>query len=483
MQRKIVRWIKQTMVGLAVAAGLITNAATAQAGTNLVVTCPAVGVCAISPSGTPLFNEAGWIPGSSVTQSVQITNTSSQNGFIGFEVYDYNETANLGEVIDINVYRGVPLPDNSNLIYGGVTLHQFRDDGYFTIDTLNATSTKSLYVVATMRDSGGPQDQYQGAMAQFSLRVGLEVAPIPPTSGGGDGSGNPGSGGGTGGSNSPASPPVCHDQVPSSAPTLRVTNVGTNTVSLSWTPVSPVTHYALVFTRTSDGDKYGSTNIGNVTSFTVTNLSGGANYRFEVFGVNGCAPGPRSNLSNTGNVPGPFIGGRPTGGGQVLGVTTASPTPSPSPSASPSPSPSPEGLVAGVTTDATCEPWRMYVPWILLILQAILVAAVEYYFRRDQGYTKYFLAAGITLLSIVLFYLLRSCPCYQTGSLWILVWLCTWYWVVSVILTILLRLFSYAFLEEVEEKVPATSVVTTESKTETKVDKVTKADRDSDSVI
>jgi hypothetical protein len=101
----------------------------------------------------------------------------------------------------------------------------------------------------------------------------------------------------------------------------------------------------------------------------------------------------------------------------------------------------------------------MYVPWVLLVAQALVIAALEYYFRKDQGYTKYFLVAGTTLVSIFLFYLLRSCPCYESGSLWILVWLCKWYWVVALVLTLVLRLFSYAFFEEVEEKPVATSVV------------------------
>ena len=136
--------------------------------------------------------------------------------------------------------------------------------------------------------------------------------------------------------------------------------------------------------------------------------------------------------------------GRPIGeGGQVLGETTDE-APSPSPEASPSPSPA----VLGET--AECASWRFYIPWILLVAQFFLILGSEYYFRKDEGWTKHYLAVGMTLLSIFLFYLLRVCDCYVGGS-W-LAWLCKWYWLVSVLLTVLLKLFSYAFLEDIEKE-------------------------------
>ena len=432
--KKLVALVVSLWISLFVVAGM------AHAGTNLTVTCPAIGACTISPAGTPLFDESGWVPGSTVTQYFRMSNTSAQNGFAAVEVQNYSETKNLGEVINIEIRRGSPL---GPVIYNGVTLHQFRDDGYFTIDGMNAGQTTDYFVVATMQSTAG--NSYQGAHVIFDLNMGLEITPIPPQSGGGDGAGNPGGGTSPPG---PASPPVCTATPPSSAPSVTITNVGTNTVTLSWTSVSPVTHYGLFFTRTSDGAEYGAPNVGNVNSYTITNLSGGANYSFQVFGVNDCAPGPRSGAAGSGLVPGPFIAARPIGaGGQVLGVATEA-SPSPEPSPSPSPTPSPLGQVAGAAIEA-CARWRFYIPWILLIAQAAFIAATEYYFRRDARLTKYFFSAGITLASIALFYWLRECDCYGRWS-W-LVWLCRWYWVVSLLLTLLLRLFSYAFVEETEE--------------------------------
>jgi hypothetical protein len=450
---------KLALAGVVAFLGLTTVAQPAIAGTNLTVTCPAVGLCNVVSANTPLIDEGGWIPGSSVTQYFRMSNVSTQNGFAAVEVYNYSETKNLGEVIDITIRRGSPV---GPIIYTGVNLHDFRDDGYFTIDSLNAGQTTDYFVTATMRNTAG--NQYQAANVIFNLRMGLEITPIPPTSGGGNGSGSPGGGGG-----GSASPPVCTANPPSSAPNVTITNVGTNTVTLSWTPVDPVTHYALIFTRTSDGAQYGSPNVGNVTSYTITNLSGTASYTFQVFGVNDCAPGPRSGNATSGIVPGAVLAGRPTGpGGQVLGVTTeATPTPTPSPTATPSVL----GVVAGEAIEA-CSQWRLYIPWILLVIQALIVLWVEYYFRRSHKSTKHFFTIGTTLLSILIFYLIRECDCYGKWS-W-LAWLCQWYWLVSTILTVLLRAFSYAFIEDAE------SLKETKAKTETKNAESSKSAPDTD---
>jgi hypothetical protein len=409
----------------------------AQAGTDLTVSCPAIGSCGITPAGTPLLNESGWIPGSSVSQKLTITNLSTQAGFAAIQVNNYSEIKNLGQVVSIQIRKGSPA---GPVIYTASNLHTFRDDGYFTIDSLTAGQTTDYYFFATMLPSAG--NEYQASQVQFDLLAGLEITPIVPPSGGGGGSGGEVLG------TSTAQPPGCGDVAPSSAPTVTITNVGTNTVSLSWTSVPGATNYGIFFTRTSDGTQYGAPNIGNVTTFTITNLSGGANYSFQVFAVNGCAPGPRSSVATSSRVSGPFIATRPVGsGGEVLGTTTE-PTPTPSPT--PSSTPSVLGQVAGATTEI-CQTWRRYVPWILLILQAVIVLAVEYKYRFSSSLNKHILVIVTTAASIFIFYWLRECPCYGEWS-W-LAWLCKWYWLVSIVLSLLLKGFSYAFLDESSDTV------------------------------
>lgn len=133
--------------------------------------------------------------------------------------------------------------------------------------------------------------------------------PTSPPPGGGAPSGEGGVGG--------ATPYHCGAAVPLESPTLTsVTPVGGGQMSLAWTPVSPVTHYALVYGPSSGNYLYGVANTGNVTSFTVGGLDPGENYCFAVRGVNDCAPGSLSNERCSGAV----LGAE----GQVLGFSSTS---------------------------------------------------------------------------------------------------------------------------------------------------------------
>jgi hypothetical protein len=183
---------------------------------------------------------------------------------------------------------------------------------------------------------------------------------------------------------------------------VSITNTGVNTVTLSWTGVSPVTHYGLYFRRNSDGAEYGATNIGNVNTYTITNLSGGgASYTFEVFGVNDCAPGPRGQAVS-GEVGGALLTGRPTGdGGQVLGSTTESPTPSPSPSASPSPDASASPEVLGAT-DGPCTDFRWW--WVPMVIYAIVVVVLAFAQNNNPTPRRIVTAVGFGLTALFLWY-------------------------------------------------------------------------------
>jgi hypothetical protein len=420
--------MKQWLLAFTIALGLF--GATTQsvlAGTDLTVSCPNIGVCAVSPVNTPLFDEAGWYPSATVTQMLRVTNTSTQDGFVGIEVTNYSETKNLGDIVEIEIHEGSPA---GPLIYAGVDVHGFRDDGYFTIDGINDGQTIDYYITATMPVTAG--NQYQGSQLIFDLNTGLEIAPIPPTSGGGNGSGE------VLGTTTQAGPPVCNAQAPTGGPSVSILSSGTNTVTIGWTAVSPVTHYALIFTNNSTGAQHGSSNVGNTTQYTITNLSGGTSYSFEIFGVNDCAPGPRGSIT-TGTIAGAVLTTPPLGpGGEVLGVDTE---PTPSPTALEQA----QGLVAGAMTQ--CVQWKYYLPLIFLLVQMLLILMIEYIKRTDGSMLKLFLVIGTTLLSIALFYWLRQCDCYS-ASLWS--WLCKWYWVVALALTAVLRLFSYTFVEEIE---------------------------------
>jgi CSLREA domain-containing protein len=96
-----------------------------------------------------------------------------------------------------------------------------------------------------------------------------------------------------------ARPPMCTENAPVAAPQLQILSKTSTTVTLGWNSIDPVTHYTLSFTRNSDGAQYGASDIGKNTVYTVNFLNPGETYTFEVFGVNGCMPGPRSNKVST----------------------------------------------------------------------------------------------------------------------------------------------------------------------------------------
>lgn len=431
---------------LALTLGFFLMASPAQAGTDLTVACAVLGGgCAISPNGTPLFDETNILPGDTFQQVVTAQNTGSQDGTFAIESLNLTNTGTgvqLSDAITIEVRQGSA---TGPTVLGPITLTEFIDPDpeFYLLSRVNAGSTEQFYFLAEFDFNAG--NEYQGLESVFDLRLGFELISNGDNSDDG-GSDDGGDDGNDGGSTSNPGPPTCEAQAPTSAPNVSISNVGANTVTLTWTPVSPVTHYGIIFNRNSDGEQYGSPNVGNVTSYTVTNLSGGgASYTFRVFGVNDCEPGPVSGGVNTGIVPGPVISSRPVGDdGQVLGVEDDAKE------QEEEAEPQPEEQTGEVAGAATCVTWKLYIPWILLIAQGVLILANEYYFRDKKGMTKHYVTIGITLASIFIFYLVRECDCY-TGSFW-LAWLCKWYWLVALLLSLFIRGFSYAFMEEVDEK-------------------------------
>lgn len=465
--------MKKGLLSLFIAiTAFLVNFTGVQAGTNLTATCSDNGPCVIAPAATPLFNESGVYPGETRTQSLTVVNNDlNESCALQLSVTDRT----TGQAVNLAPRMFAGIVSGSTSYFGsvssgqaqpGTTYQDLFTAGTVSLGSLAPSSAQTFNWYASFDPTAG--NEYQGVQTVFDLGLNLTCGTPPtpspsPTSGGGGGSGSNGGGGGSG----TVSTPVCTEPAPSAVQNLRITNAGTNTVTLAWNPATPVTNYALVFTRVSDGAQYGSTNIGNVTSYTVNNLSGGDSYSFEVFGVNNCAPGGRSNVVTTGTIAGAFIDARPIGGdGTVLGAQTEA-SPEPSAQATPSAEPSVLGQVAGATIEA-CAAGKEFIPWIILVIQLLAVLGGELYFRRSTTRTKHLLTLGATALSIIVFYLIRECDCY--GKMSFLAWLCKWYWVVSILVTAVVRAISYAFIEEAELDKPKAKPATlsTTPKEETK---------------
>jgi len=92
--------------------------------------------------------------------------------------------------------------------------------------------------------------------------------------------------------------PVCNNAKPGSAPTLFSALGGINNVTLKWTEaVDPLTYYLITYGAKPGAQTYGNPNVGGkgTTNYTVSGLSGGITYYFQVRAGNGCAPGDFSN--------------------------------------------------------------------------------------------------------------------------------------------------------------------------------------------
>jgi hypothetical protein len=408
----------------------------AMAGTDLVVSCDGQDSCTVSPVATPLFDEtttnnALIAPGDTRSQVLSVTNDHLVDTCnVQMEIIDQSDS---GQPVNLATRIFTVIDDGVGETFNG-TLQQLFDTGSLDFGTVLPDSTHVFTWTATFDPDAG--NDYQGVSTVFDFEIDFSCVspPTPPPSF--TSSSTTTSGGGT----SPASPPVCSDAAPVGAPAgLTATASGPNQVTLNWAAVpDPVTHYALVFTR-GDGAAYGSNNIGKTTSYVINNLDPNASYTFEIFAVNGCAPGPRSSATTTSIGGGPVTGGPIGGDDQVLGVDDDTQQEVLGESA--------QGAVRGLET--SCALWKFYLPWILLIVQAVVILASEFYFKAKPGLTKHYVTIGMTLVSIILFYLLRACDCYQAYN-W-LKWLCTWYWLPAILLSLFLRGFSYAFLEEVDE--------------------------------
>ena len=413
------------------------------AGTDLTVSCTnagASGDCFINPSNTPLFYETDILPGDVFVQTVRAENGTSQNGtfaFRGTNLRPVKGLPHLSEQILIEVHENSA---DGPLLYSTTLLSLINSGSqFYLLSPVNSQQYRDYFFVATFNPLAGNEYQYESAI--FDLQLGFELVPVDsssptatpiPTT-------QPGQ---TLGLTSTALPPSCSATPPASSPILSSSGVVSvaGTLQLTWTAVAPVTTYAINFGTQPDVYQYGNNNVGNVTSYTVTNLSPGVQYFFQVIGVNDCAPGSRSNeISTTGTFFGGAIVAPPTGftEGGVLGEATES--------AELTISPTPSNFISGQVLGESCESWKEFLPWILLVAQAVIVLLVYFLQRQPVLFHKQLIAVGATGLSILLFYLLRSCDCYDGG---VLAWLCRWYWIVAILESVFLQLGNYMFVEK-----------------------------------
>lgn len=415
--------------------------------------------CTISPSNAPMFDARNILPGDSFSQKLTATNETTQNGTFAFrsENLRFTPFANpvLSDELEITIRENVV---NGPVVYGPKSVTQFISDStsnkFIFLSPVNSNELREYYFTIKFKPTAG--NQYQGREVKFDMQFAFDFVPFttnftptPTPTSSTNGSGDSGSSGSVAGVTSTNST-VCTAEVPSGTPSLSFLESDTSDgqITLSWTSVSPVTTYAINIGTQAGVYQYGNNNVGNTNTYTVGGLIPGFQYYFQVLGVNDCAPGGRSNEVVTAGTP---IGGAvvpaPIGfdAGDVLGEATGEAELA---DIEQIVQQQPGSFIQGeVLGEDTCREWKQYLPWILLVAQAILIF-IGYILQRTPVFMFKQLGAILwTIGSIGLFYYFRECDCYSGGAL---SWLCRWYFIPSLGLSGLLQAVNY-FLVEFEE--------------------------------
>ena len=211
----------------------------------------------------------------------------------------------------------------------------------------------------------------------------------PPTSGGTSSPPTTGSGGNE---NHPSSPPACDKTAPAApAPTIyQAQRLNQQTIKLLFIPGGqPLSHYHLRYGLADHPFTFG-TRIDHpqTGSVTISALTNGQTYHFQLIPFNDCASGPDSNIF-------PVTLGATSGGGLIIKQPLVGTTPLTAPSTSPTPSATPAAQPAVATgqlsppasksgsflgnfsATASCRfaktwLWWLCWPWWLLLLVLII---------------------------------------------------------------------------------------------------------------
>ncbi len=157
-----------TVIGIAVA--LLPRPV--QAGNNIAIECSNQKTCRATPEGKPLFAETAWLPGSSVTQKLTITNSSAGKGKIALRLQNYQDPSGLGRAISFAIHETSP---DGKMLYTSPTLQSLRNGNFFAFDTLTPHQAKAYFLTAAMSATAG--GEFQSAKLQFDTQLGLETEP------------------------------------------------------------------------------------------------------------------------------------------------------------------------------------------------------------------------------------------------------------------------------------------------------------------
>ena len=114
---------------------------------------------------TPLFSEANFMPGNSVTRYIRIANNTGQNGTVLIKTTNKSDPKGMGDKMTLKITEG-------GIELKNMSLTQFLSGTIFPLSNLNDGSDTQYYLEISFDSTAG--DAYQGAELGFDISVGLE---------------------------------------------------------------------------------------------------------------------------------------------------------------------------------------------------------------------------------------------------------------------------------------------------------------------
>ncbi len=381
---------------------------------SLNITCDTNG-CS-STGLKPLFSANDVYPGWEEEKTVEVINEYDETRDFAVEVSDLDTGEGLSDVLTITI------SDNGTNLYQD-NLTNFKNRGFLILGNIASGDSNEYLFNVQMQTSA--RNEYQEKTSIFDMSLGFDElpesspGPSPDASASSSDDGN-GDGDDDGTCDEPKAPTG-----------LTASTVSTSVISLSWDDVSAADTYNVSYGLSSGTYTFGSTDIGDVNTYTVSGLSSGTTYYFTVYAVNSCGSSGASNEASatTGGVLGAFTGPA-TGFEQVLGEATVSPGPVASPLVQGAEAEEGQGQVRGV--EAAC-PWFKTLWWLPLLIQSILLLIYRLFLKDEIKIDKrIFVLIPPFLLAVIsqIVHWILGCDCAVSS-------LCEWYWVFNLLITLL----------------------------------------------